>query len=81
MTIKASNMNELLGNNITVKTHRVNLSDFFFVKIILLISNKVYKDLKGNKRLELKKKNKTIRTKLDKIFSKKNYFLHPTKDL
>ena len=30
---------------------------FFFVKKILLISNKVYKDLKGNKRLDLKKKN------------------------
>ena len=75
MTIKASNVNELLGNNITVKTHHVNLSDFFFVKKILLISNKVYKDLKGNKRLDLKKKTLGF---LDKIFSKKNYFLHPT---
>ena len=76
MTIKASNVNELLGNNITVKTHHVKLSDFFFIKIILLISNKVFKDLKGNKRLDLKKKPLGF---LDKIFSKKNYFLHPAK--
>ena len=59
MTKKASDANELLCENNTVKTHHVNRSDFFkklgFLdkifnkKTICFISNQVYKDVKANK--------------------------------
>ena len=57
MTIKDSDMNKLLFDNNTVKTHLVSWSDFlrklgFLDKIFskfLFISNKVYKNLKANK--------------------------------
>ena len=54
MTKKASDANDLLCDNNTVKTHHVNRSDFFKTrssvkKTICFISNQVYKDVKANK--------------------------------